>query len=336
MLKQYGQDVMPGGALNQELEPINQRAKYMAGALDPNSQISQDLQGWHRRTQRGLADQLAGRETQDAKYAYDQLMKMSGPANLGITVWHGTPHKFAPTAKNPLGEFDLGKIGTGEGAQAYGHGVYVAEAKDVADEYAGKLSKPYIKFATGETSLDLSRLSEQAKDVALRMQKVAEQMQYGYRKEGAAKILWNAPESVQKELIGNAERWNAFSVPDSGSLYKVDLPDEHLSRFLDWDATLANQSAEVKKLLGIGEDQFSSFKVPASGTNYGFSPQQSASDFYNELAGIMKSQQSASAALSKQGLLGLRYLDQGSRSAATGTRNHVVFDPSILKILERQ
>ena len=43
-----------------------------------------------------------------------------------MVAFHGSPHKFNPTPRNPLGEFDLSKIGTGEGAQAYGHGIYVA------------------------------------------------------------------------------------------------------------------------------------------------------------------------------------------------------------------
>ena len=42
----------------------------------------------------------------------------------GAIVWHGSPHKFD--------KFDSSKIGTGEGAQAYGHGLYFAEAPDVA------------------------------------------------------------------------------------------------------------------------------------------------------------------------------------------------------------
>ena len=32
---------------------------------------------------------------------------------MGLTVWHGSPYKF--------NKFDASKIGTGEGAQAYGH-----------------------------------------------------------------------------------------------------------------------------------------------------------------------------------------------------------------------
>ena len=59
---------------------------------------------------------------------------------LGMNVYQGSPHRFPPTAKNPLGEFDASKIGTGEGAQAYGHGHYSAEAKDLAKSYQKDLS----------------------------------------------------------------------------------------------------------------------------------------------------------------------------------------------------
>ena len=45
----------------------------------------------------------------------------------GAILWHGSPHKFDA--------FDSSKIGTGEGAQAYGHGLYLADNPAVAREY---------------------------------------------------------------------------------------------------------------------------------------------------------------------------------------------------------
>ena len=59
-------------------------------------------------------------------------MAMQTPFNA-LTAFHGTPHKI-------LGKFDISKVGTGEGAQAYGHGMYFAEAPTVAKEYQRKLS----------------------------------------------------------------------------------------------------------------------------------------------------------------------------------------------------
>ena len=44
-----------------------------------------------------------------------------------IKAYHGSPHDFDA--------FDLSKIGTGEGAQAYGHGLYFAENEAIAKAY---------------------------------------------------------------------------------------------------------------------------------------------------------------------------------------------------------
>ena len=49
------------------------------------------------------------------------------------TAYHGSPHKFD--------RFDLGAIGTGEGAQAHGWGLYFAADKKIAEGYKEKLSK---------------------------------------------------------------------------------------------------------------------------------------------------------------------------------------------------
>lgn len=50
----------------------------------------------------------------------------------GFDVYHGSPHSFDA--------FSLDKIGTGEGAQSYGHGLYFAENQKVAEEYQRKLA----------------------------------------------------------------------------------------------------------------------------------------------------------------------------------------------------
>jgi len=52
-------------------------------------------------------------------------------AERGIIAYHGSPYSFD--------KFSLDKIGTGEGAQAYGHGLYFAEAEDVAKNYRDAL-----------------------------------------------------------------------------------------------------------------------------------------------------------------------------------------------------
>jgi hypothetical protein len=51
----------------------------------------------------------------------------------GIRVFHGSPHDFA--------EFQTVAIGTGEGAQAFGHGMYFADSERLAIAYRDRLSR---------------------------------------------------------------------------------------------------------------------------------------------------------------------------------------------------
>lgn len=62
------------------------------------------------------------------------------PKPMQLDVYHGTPHTLPPTERNPLGEFDASKIGTGEGAQAYGYGIYTAEARKTGERYRSQLA----------------------------------------------------------------------------------------------------------------------------------------------------------------------------------------------------
>lgn len=97
----------------------------------------------------------------------------------GITAYHGSPHDFD--------KFDISKIGTGEGAQAYGHGLYFAESKGVAKSYRdnltdgasvappGRLYKVTIN-AKPEQFLDWDKpLSQQSDAIRSAMKPVLEQ-----------------------------------------------------------------------------------------------------------------------------------------------------------------
>src|SRR5258705_5449124 len=74
--------------------------------------------------------------------ALETAMTMTGGAGVGpaeantlragIKAYHGSPHDFD--------RFDASKIGTGEGAQSYGHGLYFAENEGIARGYRNKLS----------------------------------------------------------------------------------------------------------------------------------------------------------------------------------------------------
>jgi len=70
-------------------------------------------------------------------------------------AYHGTPHVFD--------QFSMSKIGTGEGAQAYGHGLYFTSEPRVAELYRAKLSPPdTARWAHGRQGPDLSNAEQGA------------------------------------------------------------------------------------------------------------------------------------------------------------------------------
>jgi hypothetical protein len=273
----------------------------------------------------------------------------------GAIVYHGSPHKFD--------KFDSTKIGTGEGAQAYGHGLYVAEAKKVADEYAGKLSKKVVSIdGFGKTDVErniLDRLSSRANST-----------QYSGGAQAALDDLRSISRfgSQEEKIAANAmlEKIGPFAMPtvkDSGNLYKIDLPDEHIAKMLDWDKPLSQQPQAiqdaVKPLLkdvfdvrgykggwGSLEPDADAIRDVFTKTGHPLGTYSAKDvDALNfsgsaivKALGNMDSESAATAQLlRKQGLTGIRYLDGGSRGAGAGSSNFVVFpgNEGLLKILER-
>ena len=222
--------------------------------------------------------------------------------DLAATVFHGSPHKFD--------RFDSSKIGTGEGAQAYGHGLYLAEAPDVAKQYADNVK-------------DMGAI----KDINARLSQLAAEMdkyrgaEYGKFRDSRGYELKAQYDALMDSRSGVAQA--------PGQLYKVDLPDEAIAKMLDWDKPLSQQAPEVQKALADEAQKYTKrgAKVPDAGMMVrAMQPQER----FGGSAAV-------SEMLRSQGIPGIRYLDGGSRGAGQGTSNYVVFpgNENMLRILER-
>jgi hypothetical protein len=258
-----------------------------------------------------------------------------------LDVYHGTPHKYAPTEANPLGEFDASKIGTGEGAQAYGHGIYLAESPGVATAY--------------KTALEAGKGVDDA-DVIARLLKATG----GSATEAAAEFRRRAqradtPEGKQRMLALAAKTEGGFD--PRGSLYKADLPDEMIDRMLDWDKPLSEQSAavrealmknpavaaEVKRInaqreaLNAQDPRRLTHPVISKLAKKETTAELLKGQALYELLAKGGNQAETSAYLRSLGIPGIRYLDAGSRDGGSGTRNFVVFpgEEKKVRILER-
>jgi len=217
------------------------------------------------------------------------------PGLMGATAYHGTPH-------NIRGKFDISKVGTGEGAQAYGHGMYFAENPKVAQEYQKMLAGPE---QTASEYLKLYKTPESAISA----------LQYGITPNltpEAKKFSQDAIDVLRsgKELKGN--------------LYKVDIPDKDIPMMLDWDKPLLQQTPQVQEALaklGIKTDakklnEFDDALLNAlTGDAKSPLPKQpinpTGSDIYRTF--IQGNPQLTSQKLNEVGIKGIRYLDEGSR-----------------------
>jgi hypothetical protein len=298
----------------------------------------------------GVGQALAARDFERARRADDKTgmamaaasaipvnrligaLKGFDPVMREIDVYHGTPHRFPSTEANPLGEFDASKINTGEGAQAYGHGIYLAESPKVAEGYKKRLagasyikdsqSVPYGKIwqkaadaalGTGAAHPDYSRaISDHIMDWVNRGRKPETFLRYN-RVPTTAKPAY---EAAVKEYVGLQKT--------PGNLYTADLPDEMVDRMLDWDKPLRQQPEIYRKVL---EDKKWRKRLE-------FRTDQQVGELTGaELYGMGHDQ------TKNLGIPGIKYLDAGSRGqGGTGTRNFVVFpgEEKKVKILKRE
>jgi hypothetical protein len=248
-------------------------------------------------------------------------------APMGITAYHGSPYKFD--------KFDPAKIGTGEGAQAYGHGLYFAENPQVAKSYQdalGTQKTSISQMASDNLSnyniapSNIKNLYQVATDKTIPIERAATVI------KNANISLRSAPDEVLKNLISD------FREQSKGALYTVDIADKAIPKMLDWDKPLSQQNSIVKKAwTNFTKENPQYLNAKLTGGQY---KNPTGQDFHNAIfeespsMGI-ESRKLAADFLKKQGLTGIRYLDQGSRGVEKGTNNYVVFDPNTVKILER-
>jgi hypothetical protein len=306
-------------------QPISTLASTIQGYTPPqtkaftNQQLIDYAKGVGQSAQQNLQTQISdlnkalvmgdkGIEIGD-KIALNRLLDQI-PGLMGAVAYHGTPHTIR-------GKFDINKVGSGEGSQAFGHGMYFAENPKVAEGYRHMLSvdpnvaSEKIQFAT------LEKFANKEKN-AVKREIQAFIDGTGNYNNFVRVINQEGSDAFKKALL--KEEPNLFN---AGNLYKVDIPDEHIPNMLDWDKSLSKQSKEV--LNKLPENWITNAEM------YG----NTGKGLYDWLIDVTNSQEKASKMLNEIGVKGIRYLDEGSRKSGKGTSNFVVFEPSEVKILEQ-
>jgi hypothetical protein len=91
-----------------------------------------------------------------AKRAASKVVREVAQEVPTVTAYHGSPYSFD--------RFDISKIGTGEGAQAYGYGLYFAENEKVARGYRDALTNPVDYQGMGYPSADSNLAAKKVAD----------------------------------------------------------------------------------------------------------------------------------------------------------------------------
>ena len=284
---------------------------------------------------------------------------------VGIIAFHGSGADFD--------EFKLEKIGTGEGAQAYGYGLYFTDSEDIAKFYRDAIGgSGYKKIdyssdthaAKSIPDIDHKEVDgyksyriDQANDViksALKMQRfnvdpdenALNIFEMTFERDGALQIDMRDGTSVS--LLKNFEG-DSFTVTPlkkaEGKTYKVALEPKS-EELLDYDKPIGNQSEDIKAKISklveneITPDDLENFGMPKGDLKASLlSENRSVISFLNDFAAIRGKDNAGEELLNKYGIKGLKYKAAGSRGAGVddvaAERNYVIFDDKLIKIMEK-
>ncbi|MBP7135993.1 MAG: hypothetical protein KBA57_06490 [Sphingomonadaceae bacterium] len=256
------------------------------------------------------------------------------------SAYHGSPHIFD--------KFSLDKIGTGEGAQAFGWGLYFAGKKEIAEFYRDALTKNKNK---NTFKVEAWRRYD---DALARFERADKMERTPFQQSE-----WDMFERADNEKFVAELKAKAESLgerPTDGRLYEVDIPED--GEYLLWDAPLSEQPEKVRVAV---KNAFEAMGFDEQGVAYrdkygviteGLS-EMTGNQFYSWLSEEFvrnetpidegngwtvatptrrTDDKTASAALRDMGIAGIKYLDGGSRKDGEGSYNYVVFDDNAVSI----
>ena len=183
-----------------------------------------------------------------AREAVQEKASGNAPRSMFQRVFHGTPHRGIEQEG-----FKLHKIGTGEGAQSYGWGLYFAKAKEIAEHYRENLS---AKYRPG------NKIKWGGKTASQHYEAADNRSEYG-KMTVLERIMLHQPKSVIEAYLregvdeGDAQAIDGMAYLNSlpkqafaetaGQLYHAEVPED--SDLLDYDKPIAQQPPKVRAVL---------------------------------------------------------------------------------------
>lgn len=273
-------------------------------------------------------------------------------------AYHGTPHIFDRF------RWDDTTRGKGEGAQAFGDGLYFAGSKEVAEYYRNALAGVGFKTKDGRV---LSRgdadnaIAAAAKEAAPTLDENAAQgiafNVSGRLAKGQPLVpedgrLANAPADYRAGYEAAVLAVDGWTPEKAGRLYKVDIP--HDDELMVWDKPLSEQPAKVREAIErmannhppeVSEAHWRNAIHDATylermepNQNFGEALHMKFADLAwrleQETGEPVNIKAQASKWIKDAGIPGHRFLDGNSRDGGEGSYNYVIYDDSRVNIVD--
>ena len=274
------------------------------------------------------------------------------------SAWHGSPHDFD--------EFDLGAIGTGEGNQAHGWGLYFAKKKSVSRNYQKVLSKRLgttnpklfkVEIPDKKTMLDEDKyFKEQNKDIINKIVSAVNDLEIDKRKALLDYYKEHPSYNINKEykkLLGKIQSikqdrdYIADALTNNVSKIKEKIAREAAAEYgYNFDELKADNTFEMaKKLIGEINEKLSALEkekevegakekikedkiLESIGDTFTKTP-YTGRNVYVALSKAFGGDKGASEFLNSTGVKGITY------DGYTDGRCYVVFDDKAIKVIEK-
>ena len=305
-------------------------------------------------------------EMKEIVEAYDKLFSIlkTKETEKGIafyqSAYHGTPHNFD--------EFSIDNIGSGEGAQAHGWGLYFAENKDVSETYRQNLSPQKLYYKNKEISSKDFLMWDIYKNGKQKRLKFTENLlnDFKSRKDVVNEHIKNKDtgefingewqynnyekelEILNQEIDDTLKLFKKIQNVDvskfkletvGGQLYEVDIPEADV--LLDENKYYSEQSEFVKNALKkMYEDNWEKYpsETKLAQIIYTNNTKEEYADnlaykegrtIYQALSKMVGSDRKASELLNEYGIKGITY--DGNQDG----RCYVIFDDKAIKVLNK-
>ena len=247
------------------------------------------------------------------------------------SAWHGSPHDFDA--------FDLGAIGTGEGNQAHGWGLYFAKNREVAQAYKDVLGIDSVEIISGDTKYRLNddiewydnktKLTIDAENpLSMALTILSEEGESTKAIKNLTDFINSKKDNKSDYVVAQVKRAeqaiqilkdNHFDTHQWNTMFEVDIPEnEHL---LNEQKNIEEQSHTVKKAISKISNEINSSVLNNS--------KLSGKEFYKLLSKELGGDRLASKYLNEHGIKGITY--EGIEDG----RCYVVFDDKAIKVIKK-